>query len=157
MSGKSLCYALFIETKIICIIRVAFLKAVKCSDILRFSKNKQTINKQDKTKKKKKKKKTCSILQKFVTLGRFILSLKMYTFTGLAFWWRAINSSPQKLTLNPTGEWFVAHLVSFHYHLIALFHGNHSPAALHKPFRKVILGSPRFFKRQALIHKPVKK
>ena len=48
-------------------------------------------------------------------------------YTGLAFWWRAINSSPQKLTLNPTGEWFVAHLRSFHYHLIAVFHGNRLP------------------------------
>ena len=50
-----------------------------------------------------------------------------YSYTGLAFWWWAINSSPQKLTLNSTGEWFIAHLGSFHYHLIAVFHGNHSP------------------------------
>ena len=77
----------------------------------------------------------------FMHLKNFAFSLWDFPKAGLAFWWRGINSSPQKLPLNSTREWFVAHLGSFHYHLIAVFHGNHSPDYL---LKSDFIGSPGF-------------
>ena len=53
--------------------------------------------------------------------------------------------------LEPNWRVIVAYLGSFHYHLIAVFHGNHSPdcSALHKPFRRAVLGSPGFFQKES--------
>ena len=68
---------------------------------------------------------------------------------GLAFWWWAINSSPQKLTLNPNWRVICSSPRKFSLPL-QFFTVITRLTALHKPFRRAVLGSPRFFKRQAL-------